>query len=70
MRTLRTALTVAALCLLSAGYAASQIAFFTGRFAQYAASVDTPPVRTLSGLFLVAAIALAFIPDHSSEGSS
>ena len=75
MKTVRTALTAAALCFLSAGYAASQWAVFTGDAADYAAKVDSPPVQTLSGLLLLAAIVLAFIPDQdqsslwSQEGS-
>lgn len=67
MRSLRTALTVAALVLLSAGYAASQIAYFQGQFIEYAARVDSPPVRALSGLILLAAVVLAWIPDRDEE---
>ena len=64
MKTVRTALTAAALLLLCAGYAASQIALFEGRAADSAARVDVPPVWNLSGLFLVLAIVLAFIPER------
>lgn len=67
MKTVRTALTAAALCLLCAGYAASQIALFQGRAADYASRVDTPPVWALSGLLLVVAIVLAFVPDRDEE---
>lgn len=67
MRSLRTALTVAALVLLSAGYAASQIAYFQGRFIEYAARVDTPPVWALSGLLLLVAVVLTFVPDRDEE---
>ena len=67
MRTLRTALTAAALCLLCAGYAASQIAYFQGRFAEYAARVDTPPIQHLAGLMLVCAVILTFIPDRTDQ---
>ena len=69
MRTLRTALTAATLSLLCLGYAASQFAYFQGRFVEYAASVDIPPVRMLSGLLLLSAIVLAFIPDRGEEAS-
>lgn len=68
MKTVRTALTAAVLCLLCAGYAASQIALFQGRAADYAARVDVPPVWNLSGLLLLASVILAFIPDRSKEG--
>lgn len=67
MKLVRTALTAAALCLLCAGYAASQIALFQGRAADYAARVDSPPVWTLSGLMLLLAIILAFVPDRDEE---
>jgi len=69
MRTLRTALTAAALCLLCAGYAASQIAYFQGTFAEYAARVDSQPVQRLALLFLTAAIVLAFIKDREDSPS-
>jgi hypothetical protein len=69
MKTVRTALTAAALCLLCAGYAASQIALFQGRAADYAARVDVAPVWNLSGLLLVLAVILAFIPDRDEEGA-
>ncbi len=70
MKTVRTALTAAALCLLCAGYAASQVALFQGRAAEYAAEVDVPPISSLSGLFLLLAVALAFIPDRDEEGAA
>ena len=64
MRTLRTALTAAALCLLCAGYASSQIAYFQGTFADYAAKVDSAPIQRLALLFLIAAVVLTFIKDR------
>ncbi len=70
MRTLRTALTAAALCLLCLGYAASQIAYFQGTFVDYAAKVDSPPVQRLALLFLLAAVVLAFIKDHEKDNTS
>ena len=69
MKTVRTALTAAALCLLCAGYAASQVALFQGRAADYAARVDVPPVWNLSGLLLLLAVIFAFIPDRDEEGA-
>ena len=68
MKIVRTALTAAALFLLCAGYAASQIALFQGRVADYSARVDVPPVWNLSGIFLLLAIVLAFIPEREIEG--
>ena len=67
MKTVRTALTVAALFLLGGGYAASQIALFEGRAADYAGRVDVPPIWNLSGLLLLLAVVLAFIPDRDEE---
>ena len=67
MRTLRTALTAAALCLLCAGYAASQIAYFQGTFMEYAAKVDTPPIQRLALLLLIAAVILALIEDRNES---
>jgi hypothetical protein len=66
MKTLRTALTAAALLLLCAGYAASQIAYFQGRFAEYSAKVDTPSIQHLALAFLIAAIVLALVPDKEN----
>lgn len=68
MKTVRTALTAAALCLLCAGYAASQVALIQGRAAEYAAKVDVPPIWNLSGLFLLLAVVSAFIPDRTEDG--
>jgi hypothetical protein len=66
MRTLRTALTAVALCLLCVGYAASQIAYWRDSIhisyaMEYAARVDTPPVQHLAGILLLSAVILAFI---------
>ena len=63
MSFLRYSLTVAALLALAAGYAASQYAFFNGRAAEYAQTVDTPFVKILALLILLVAIALSFLPD-------
>jgi hypothetical protein len=69
MRTLRTALTLAAFFLLCVGYGASQIAYFTGTFAEYASRVDQPPVQRLAGIMLLAAIVLCFIREKPQENS-
>src|SRR6478609_9523676 len=61
MRTLRTALTAVALCLLCVGYAASQLSYFMGNFVDYAARVDSPPVQRLAALLLLSAVILTFI---------
>lgn len=57
--TLRTALTAVAISLLSLGYVASQMAFFSGHFSEHASRVDQAPVAITAGLFLALAIALA-----------
>lgn len=67
MTTLRTALTVAALCLLGGGYAASQLAFFNGRTGEYARSVDTPALKWLSLFLLISAVLLAFFPEREDS---
>ena len=69
MRTLRTALTLAAFSLLTAGYAASQIAYFKGTFADYASRVDQPPVQRLAGILLLLSIVLCFIKEKPEENS-
>lgn len=67
MRTLRTALTAAALLLICAGYAASQITYFQGAFADYASRVDSAPIQRLAGVLLLLAIVLAFIREKPEE---
>ena len=66
MRTLRTALTAAALILLCAGYGASQVSYFLDTYADYAARVDSPPVQNLALLLLLSAVILALIRDRDS----
>jgi len=63
MSFLRYSLTLVALLALAAGYAASQYAFFNGRASEYAQTVDTPAIRILALVFLLAAIAFSFVPD-------
>ena len=49
---------IAATLVVVGGYAASQWAFFRGDPAQYAKSVDAPPMWAISGLLLFGAILL------------
>lgn len=67
MKTIRLVLALIVLLALGAGYAASQLAYFQGRAAEYAASVDTPLVQGLALLLLLGTVILAFVPDR--EGS-
>ena len=73
MRTLRTALTAAALSLLCLGYAASQISFFKdatfhdGSIADYYSRIDTPPIQHLALALLLSAVILAFIREKPGE---
>lgn len=62
MRLLRFSITVLALSALAAGYAASQVAFFTGRAPEYAAAVDRPAIRFAALLLLLLAVIAALIP--------
>lgn len=50
--------------LIAVGYLASQVAFFQGSSAEYAARVDSPPIVMLAMVVLLAVIALFFIPDR------
>ena len=70
MRTLRTALTVAALCLLAGGYAASQWAFFAGRTPEYAKAVDVPALKWVSAFLLVSAVVLTLFRDIGPDGDA
>lgn len=53
--------------LLTAGYAASQWMTLQGRAAEWAAKVDQPPIRLLALVLLLAATALAFVPDREAS---
>jgi hypothetical protein len=64
MKTLRVVLAAVSILLLLAGYLASQWAAFTGSAADYAAKADQTPIRILALVLLVAAIALAFVPER------
>ena len=58
---MRTIFVIAATLVVVGGYAASQWAFFRGDPAQYAKSVDAPPMWAISGLLLFGAIILGFL---------
>lgn len=71
MKTIRTVLTVATIALLGLGYAASQFAYFQGQEATiaYAQRIDSPPVRLLSLVLLVAAVVLGFVREPEADRS-
>lgn len=52
-------------CLLGAGYALSQISYFSGWAPLYAERVDSPSIRMLALLVLGVAVALGFVPDRT-----
>ena len=53
--------------MLAAGYLASQQAYITGTFAEYAAKVDQPPIVMLSLILFLVAIAFCFITDKQES---
>lgn len=67
MRVFRLAVSGLALLALGLGYLASQWAFFNGRAAEYAQSLDQPAVRLGALALLLAAVLLAFIPGGEEE---
>jgi hypothetical protein len=67
MNAIRFALTTLSLILLTAGYAASQWAFFWGDPASHSARMDQGPVRVLALVVLGAAIVFSFLPDRDSD---
>jgi hypothetical protein len=67
MSGLRRLLSYMVLALLTLGYLASQWAALNGSASDYAARVDIPQVKLLSLALLIAALALAFIPDREGE---
>lgn len=77
MKVLRLSLIALSVVLLGAGYFASQAAYLQGlgpvearNFAsQYAIRVDQPTIAGLALALLVAAVALAAIPDKEEESS-
>ncbi len=61
MQTIRAALFVVILSLLTIGYGASQWDWLTGNFAAYAKRVDVPPVQHLALGALVVTVLSALI---------
>lgn len=70
MTSLRTALAVVLIAVLGLGYGASQWAFFRGTYADYAARVDTPPVRACALVALLLCVGFAFAPVRDDEEPS
>lgn len=56
MESAKKALFVITLALLTAGYAASQLAWWDRTFAEYAKRVDTPPVQHAAMILLLAVV--------------
>lgn len=67
MRLLRSTLFVISAALLALGYAASQWAYFTGTYRDYAERVDVAPVRWLALTILLACVALPFVREATRE---
>jgi hypothetical protein len=64
MKTVRLAATVLSIVLLLAGYLASEYAALYGNSADYASRVDSPPVRNLALVMLLAAIVLSLVREQ------
>ncbi|HRK22183.1 MAG TPA: hypothetical protein PLX06_10255 [Fimbriimonadaceae bacterium] len=67
MRVFRLAISGLAVVGLGLGYLASQFAFFQGRAADYAQSLDQPAVRYGALALMAVAAVLAFIPNSEEE---
>lgn len=67
MNLARLCVAAAGILLAGGGYFASQAAFFGGTTAQYTQSLDASPLPILSLVLLLAAIALAFVPDKEDK---
>jgi hypothetical protein len=63
MSVLRYSISALVLLGLAAGYAASQLAFFSGQAAEFARAVDRPAVKWLALGVLLTAILFAFISE-------
>jgi hypothetical protein len=63
----RLALTMLAALLLAAGYARSQLAWFSGAAAGYARWIDQPPVQIAALALVVLATILALIPEPEEQ---
>lgn len=69
MQTIRTALFVMIVGLLSIGYAASQWAWLTADFESYAKKVDVPPVQHLALVALLVVVGAAcYWPNSKGDG--
>lgn len=66
MKTLRLAIATVTLVLMTAGYAASQYAYFNGTASAYASKVDVPAVSYLAFALFLAIVVLGFVPDRSA----
>ena len=60
---------IAATLVVVGGYVASQWAFFQGDPAQYAKSVDAPPMWAISALLLFGAVILGYLGNRKGEPS-
>ncbi|MHB8636351.1 MAG: hypothetical protein ACYC96_07755 [Fimbriimonadaceae bacterium] len=56
MKVIRNTVFTLSLVLLSAGYAASQVAYDAGAFQRYAARVDCTPVRAVALILLACCV--------------
>ena len=61
MTKVRTVLSILVIVLLGVGYAGSQFSVFRGNASDYAAKIDSPPVKLLALLILLASVVLAFV---------
>lgn len=68
MKTVRTAVALAATLLMGGGYLASQSAYFVGDPAQYTRALDQSGVPLLSLVLLLSLVGLAIVPDKEAPG--
>ena len=68
MRLIRAIVIVAATLLLAGGYVSSQMAFVASRHQEYAAKMDSPAIRIVALLILIACIVLVIVRDPA-EGA-
>jgi len=61
MKALREGLSIALILFLGGGYLASQLAYHQGRAPEYAAQIDTPPVRWLALVLLGAVVVVGIL---------
>ena len=67
MKLVRVAVFGAAALLLAGGYFASQVAFFNESAPRYSESIDSPAIKGLALLILVACVALAAMPQKEAQ---